>query len=116
MRRPLPKDPTAKGRLEQATEQQRKAEAAVNEQRQKAEAEAQLRAAQDNERPNLPYYRQQLSVFLQKSDCEGAFYYAHKTFFVGPDQSEKAAFEKVCGPYSLTLEGGTPVTLEFQRD
>jgi hypothetical protein len=102
--------------MEQATEQQQKAEAGTNQQRQKAEAEAQLRAAQDNERPNLSYYRQQLSAFLQKPDCEGAFYYAHKIFFVGPDQSAKSAFEKVCGPYSLTLEKDTPVTLEFQRD
>jgi len=35
---------------------------------------------------------------------------------VEPDQSEKAAFEKVCGPYLLTLEHGTRVTVEFQRD
>ncbi len=112
----LPDDPTAKGRVQQATELLQKAEAQAEEQRQKAEAEAKLRAAQDNERSNLPYYRQQLSEFLQKSDCDGAFYYAHKIFFVGPDQSGKAAFEKVCGPYSLTLENGTPVTLQFQRD
>src|SRR5260370_1558234 len=98
----LPDDPTAKGRVQQATEMLQKAEAQAEEQRQKAEAGGKLRAAQDNERSNLPYYRQQLSEFLQKSDCDGAFYYAHKIFFVGPDQSGKAAFEKVCGPYSLT--------------
>ncbi len=112
----LPNDPVAKARMEQAAEQQQKAEAGANENKQKTEAEARLRAAQDNERPNLPYYRQQLSTFLQKPDCNGAFYYARKIFFVGPDQSEKAAFEKACGPYSLTLEDDTPVTLEFQRD
>lgn len=101
----LPDDPVAKARMKQASEQQ-----------QKADADAQLRAAQDNERLNLPYYRQQLSAFLEKSNCEGAFHYAHKIFFIGPDPSEKAAFEKVCGPYSLSLKEGTPVTLELQRD
>jgi hypothetical protein len=112
----LPGDPVAKAHMEQAVEEQQKAEAAAKEQQQKAEAAAKLRAAQDNERPNLSYYRQELSVFLQKSDCDGAFYYAHKIFFVGPDQADKSAFEKVCGSYSLTLEEDTPVTLEFQRD
>jgi hypothetical protein len=101
----LPDDPTAKARLERATEQ-----------RQKAEEESQLHTAQDDERRNLSYYRQQLSDSLQKPDCKEAFYYAHKIFFVAPAQSEKAAFEKVCGPYSLALEDGTTVTLEFQRD
>lgn len=112
----VPDDPTGKARIEQATQQQQKAEAEAKERQQKAEAEAQLRAAQDNERPNLPYYRQQLSTLLQKSDCDGAFYYAHKILFVGPDQTEKAAYEKVCGTYSLTLEKNTQVTLQFQRD
>jgi hypothetical protein len=112
----VPKDPTAKARIEETMKEQQKAEADAKEREQKAEAAAKLRAAQDNERPNLNYYRQQLSDFLQKSDCDGAFYYAYKIFFVGPDPSEKAALEKVCGPYSLTLEDGTPVTLEFQQD
>jgi polyhydroxyalkanoate synthesis regulator phasin len=101
----LPDDPVAKARIEQTTEQ-----------RKKAEAEAQLRAAQDNERPYLSYYRKQLDAFLEKPDCDGAFYYAHKILYVGPDQSAKAAYEKACGSYSLTLKNGTPVTLEFQRD
>jgi len=100
----LPDDPVAKARMEQATEQQ-----------QKAEAEAKHRATKDNERPNLPYYREQLAAFLQKSDCKGAFYYARKIFIVEQGQSDKAAFEKVCGPYSLTLEDGTPVTLALQH-
>jgi hypothetical protein len=101
----LPDDPAAKTRVEQAKERQ-----------QKAEAEAKLRAGQDKEKPNLPYYRQQLSAFLQVPDCKGAFYYTHKIFFVGEDQSAKAAFEKACGPYSNTLEDGAPITLAFQND
>jgi hypothetical protein len=112
----LPGDLVATGRLKQAEEEQQKAEAEAKEQQQKAEAAAKLRAAQDNERPNLSYYREQMGVFLEKSDCDGAFYYAHKIFFVGPDQAAKSAFEKVCGAYSLTLNADTSVTLEFQRD
>jgi len=112
----IPNDLSAKARIEQANEQQQKAEAAAKEQEQKAEAAAKLRTAQDTERPNLSYYRQQLSASLQKPDCDGAFYYAHKIFFVGPDQSEKSAYEKVCGPYTVTLKEDTPVTLAFQRD
>jgi hypothetical protein len=100
----LPDDPVAKDRLKQASEQQ-----------QHAEEEAKHRATKDNERPNLPYYRDQLTAFLQKSDCKGAFYYARKIFIVESNQSEKAAFEKVCGAYSLTLQDGTPVTLALQR-
>jgi hypothetical protein len=101
----LPDDPTAKARLEQAADQQ-----------QKAEQESQFHSARDDERRNLSYYRQQLTASLQKPDCKESFYYAHKIFFVEPGQSEKTAFEKACGPYSLALEEGTPVTLEFQRD
>jgi hypothetical protein len=100
----LPDDPVAKARMAQATERQ-----------QKAEAEAKHRATKDNERPNLPYYREQLRTFLQKPDCKGAFYYAYKVFFIDPAQSDKAAYEKVCGPYSLTLEDGTSVTLALQH-
>jgi hypothetical protein len=112
----VPGDPTATARLKQAEEEQQKSEAAANERRQKQEAETELRTRQDSERPNLSYYRQEFDASLQKTNCEGAFYYAHRIFFVGPDQSVKAAFEKGCRPYSLTLEKGAPVTLAFQRD
>jgi hypothetical protein len=112
----IPDDPSAKERIKQAIGEQKKAEAVAEEERQKAEAASELRAAQDGERPNLTYYRQQLGAFLLKSDCDGAFYYAHKIFFVGPDQSEQAALEKVCGTYSLKLEHGTLVTVRFPRD
>jgi len=101
----MPDDPVAKAHIEKAKEEQRG-----------AEQKAQLEDAQKNEQPRLLYYKHQLITSLQKPDCKEAFYYARKIFFVGPDQSAKEAFEKACGPYSLTIKDGSQVTLEFQND
>jgi hypothetical protein len=101
----MPDDPVAKHRIEEAKEKQRG-----------AEQNGQRQDAQQNERPRLPYYHQQLLISLQKSNCKDAFYYTRKIFLVEPDQSAKEAFEKTCEPYSLTLKDGTQVILEFQND